>query len=373
MKRARFHVLGLAHQPVTRRVPSCAYTAKVFNMCRMLKRAGHEVLLYHAGSSVQRDLADEFIQVVSDETLASLYGDSYYETYNDTWKEDDAAWMEFRRNAGIRMSKRLSDQGDFVLASFGTSHEAACPPPATALTIEMGIGYEGVFAKCKVWESYAWRHYVYGKRPWVEKERDTVIPGYLEPNDFVYNGKKEGYLLCLGRVIHEKGVETAASAAHHLGVPLKVVGKGDPRYIQALTSTYPEVEYIEMVGIAQRAQLLAKASCLLAPTRFVEPFGNVAIEAMVSGTPVVASDWGAFTETVIPGETGFRCSDVPGMVSAIQRVLKGEISSEKCRAFALNFSLEETWKRYEAYFSYQHRVFSLEHGFKVDEDLPVQP
>src|SRR5690606_8993371 len=45
----------------------------------------------------------------------------------------------------------------------------------------------------------------------------------------------------------------------------------------------------------------------IAPTRYIEPFGTVHIEAMAAGCPVVSTDWGVFTETVEHGVNGFRC------------------------------------------------------------------
>jgi len=356
----RFHVLALAHQPVTKKVPSCAYTAKVLNMCVMIKKAGHEVFLYHPSSIVLSGIADKLIKVVDDETMISRYGDRFFETFNQDWSMDDVAWMEFRRNASLSLAKNLTDKGDFVLASFGLAHKPCCPSSSSAMTVEMGIGYEGVFADRKVWESYAWRHYVYGKYPDLERDRDVVIPGYLDMNDFTFSSQKEDYFICLGRAIASKGIVEAAAAAKLAGVKLKIIGSGDEKWVK---ENCPDAEYVGMVDAAQRRKLLSGAKGLIAFTRYVEPFGNVAIEAMASGTPVISSDFGAFTETVIPGRTGFRCADIPQMVQAIQRISSGASMAQECRAFAENFSIEKVWPRYDEYFKYQHNIFSIEHGY----------
>ncbi|MBF2066281.1 MAG: glycosyltransferase family 1 protein [Calothrix sp. C42_A2020_038] len=66
----------------------------------------------------------------------------------------------------------------------------------------------------------------------------------------------------------------------------------------------------------------AAADVCVVPSHY-EPFGLVAIEAMASGTPVVASDVGGLQFTVVPGETGLLAppQDVPAFTTAIDRIL----------------------------------------------------
>jgi glycosyltransferase involved in cell wall biosynthesis len=66
------------------------------------------------------------------------------------------------------------------------------------------------------------------------------------------------------------------------------------------------IEHIGSIGVEQRAELMSKAKAVFVPTTYLEPFGGVSIEAMMCGTPVIASDFGAFPENVIHGLSGFR-------------------------------------------------------------------
>jgi glycosyltransferase involved in cell wall biosynthesis len=94
---------------------------------------------------------------------------------------------------------------------------------------------------------------------------------------------------------------------------------------------------------------MANATAVFVPTIYVEPFGNVAVEAMACGTPVITSDWGAFTETVIQGKTGFRCRTFAQFLDAMEDVK--QLDPHVIRAHALsNYSLEAVALKYDEYF-----------------------
>lgn len=355
---ATFHVLGLAHQPVTTKVPHCAYTMKVLNMCKMLKAAGQRVVLYHAGSEAAPGIADHYEQCVPDSRMAEVYGQNFHQTFNQGWKEEDFAWAHFKRTSARRMSQNLGDTNHIVLASYGTLHRPSCPAHEAALTLEMGVGYEGVFARGKVFESYAWQHFLYGRQPWLveSKEYDTVIPNYIDPDMFQYGDRswKRDYALYLGRVVPEKGVKMAVDACKEAGIPLIVCGEGDRTFLGDLS----KIGTGHVATLNSRSKLLAEARVLLAPTQYIEPFGGVAVEAAYSGTPVIATDYGGFTETVINGRTGFRVRDLAQMTTALRKI--EEIDPEVCHQWGKNFTLDAIWPRYAAYFEHQLNRYNRE-------------
>jgi len=97
--------------------------------------------------------------------------------------------------------------------------------------VEFGIGYEGSFAKYRVFESYAWMHYTYGKIDRIDNGRffDTVIPNYWDLDDFVTparDEKPDPYLFFIGRMIERKGVGIAVEVAKRLGMKIKLAGQG---------------------------------------------------------------------------------------------------------------------------------------------------
>jgi glycosyltransferase involved in cell wall biosynthesis len=139
---------------------------------------------------------------------------------------------------------------------------------------------------------------------------DTVIPNYFDMDEFpIVNEGKGQYLAFLGRLIQRKGPHIASDIAKAAGLPLRVAGAGGKQVgkdIIANEVTIKDAEYIGPVNVKERAQFLAGARALIVPTTYMEPFGGVAVEAMLCGTPVIASDAGAFTEIVKNGVSGYR-------------------------------------------------------------------
>jgi glycosyltransferase involved in cell wall biosynthesis len=70
----------------------------------------------------------------------------------------------------------------------------------------------------------------------------------------------------------------------------------------------------------ERSELYRKAKATFVPTTYIEPFGGVAVESQLAGTPAITTDFGAFPETIEHGKTGFRCSTLNDFVQAARAV-----------------------------------------------------
>jgi len=228
------------------------------------------------------------------------------------------------------------------------------------LAVEMGIGYTGVFADFRVFESYAWMHYIYGlyyknMTACDGKFFDCVIPNFFDPEDFEFSDKKEDYLLYMGRITGRKGISIVVDIAHRTGMKVVLAGKDNPKE-PVLKANDPLVKYIGPVGPAERSALMSKARAILVPTIYLEPWGGVNTEAMFCGTPAITTDWGGFSESVDHGKTGFRCRTMEQFVWAVKYGVE-QLNPYHIRDYAVkNFSLERVGKMYHEYF---HQIHTL--------------
>ena len=325
MTKQTLHVVSLPHTQTTSEYVACAYTQKVVKFCTMMKSLGYRVILY-AGTENEAD-CDEFVTIVSDDQKRLWFGDYDFHRFffNITWDRNDDHWRQSNAKAAYEIRKR-SSRRDIICLIGGVCQQDIALALPELMCVEFGIGYSGVFAPFKVWESNAWMHHVYGMmgQDVNGKFFDMVIPNYFDPIDFEFNPNKEDYYLFIGRVIKRKGIEIAVKATKDIGV-LKVAGQGavfedDLLVADDITLSGDHIDFVGYANKRKRSDLLSKAKAVFVPTLYIEPFGGVNVEAQLCGTPVVTTDFGAFTETVEDGVTGFRCHTLGEFRKAAQDV-----------------------------------------------------
>jgi glycosyltransferase involved in cell wall biosynthesis len=149
------------------------------------------------------------------------------------------------------------------------------------------------------------------------------------------------YYFFIGRIIDRKGYRIAQEVCERLGKRLILAGPGEG-------AGYGE--FIGNVGPEERAKLMGGAIALFAPTLYIEPFGNIVVEAQTCGTPTITTDWGAFTETNINGLTGYRCRTLADFVRAADDVKSLDRAAIRQHAIE-NYSLDAVGKQYDDYFT----------------------
>ena len=147
----------------------------------------------------------------------------------------------------------------------------------------------------------------------------------------------DGPLGWAGRIAPEKGLEDAARAAAALGESLLVWGlREDPAYAAAVEAMVPPgtIQWRGFLPTHTLQQQLGSCRALINTPKWNEAYGNVVVEALACGVPVVAYDRGGPGELVISGETGWLVppDDVQSLVTALRHV--NQIDRLKCRDWA---------------------------------------
>jgi glycosyltransferase involved in cell wall biosynthesis len=306
--------------------------------------AGHTV--YHYGHERSKVACTEHISVTDDAAMAA-YSDWRNKSYNGNI--NDECNKRFTARAISEITKRFRRR-DFILCWYGTGHQKVAKAFPESIVVEPSIGTFRSFSDFRIFESYALMHHTYGKENVKPRWYDAVIPGFLDPEEYIYSADKEDWFLYLGRIEPLKGIQLALDLVRRTGRHLKVAGQG------SLKTVPPNVEMVGYADFAMKTDLFARARALIVPSRYCEPFGYTAIEAAMSGTPVICPDWGGFTETVVHGVTGYRCRNMDQFDWAVQNIDK--IRPETCRDWAMsNYTTERARVRYEEYFRQLRGVF----------------
>ena len=259
--------------------------------------------------------------------------------------------VNYNQNASEEIGKRKTP-GDMIMCFHGWENQQAALAHPDCRVVEPSIGYDvkAIFAPYRVFTSYAQMHMYYGYKDKLMSPGwfDTVIPNAFSPYEFNYNEDKEDYILFFGRVIENKGIHIAIQATKEAGKKLVVAGPGDLKSL-GYSVVPSHVECVGLCDVEQRKTLMSKASAIIGPTYYVEPFGNMIVEGYLSGTPAITTDWGGFTETVIQNYTGYRCREFKEFVGAIDNIKN--IHPINCYNFAIeNYSVKVVHQKFHNYF-----------------------
>lgn len=182
----------------------------------------------------------------------------------------------------------------------------------------------------------------------------TIYHG-IPVQEFPFEEKRGEYLVFLGRITPEKGVEIAVEVAQKTGRKLIIAAKVDEplsEYAKKMLKLFKDSSNVEFIGQVgeEKKQLLANAYAFLMPIQWEEPFGLVVIEALATGTPVIAFRRGAMPEIIQNGKTGFLVETSQEMADAVSKIKN--IDRRECRKVVeQRFTIDRMVSEYEQVFT----------------------
>jgi len=350
----RFHLLACPNAQTTKEYSLCGFAALTIRFANMMHDRGHTVFLYASEENEAR--CTELIPIIGKHEMQVILKDIPYQS---VWFEQrlSCLWScsNGRAIAGIEKRKQ---PGDFVLTISGQAHSPVFEWHNDLHGVEYSIGYEGTFARNRVFETHMHRQYIHGLFKTNEGHFfDEVIPAVFEPKEFSFQQDPEDYFLYVGRLTYKKGITLACEVAKKAGVKLKVVGHGDVGLVKH------GAEYLGALKQDERNEVISKARAVICPTLYIEPFNCVAVEAQLCGVPVISTPWGGFVETIEQGVTGYRCTMFREFVQAIKDVEQLDRPAIRGRALCL-YTPEVIGPQYERYFQRVAQMHGL--GFYAE-------
>jgi glycosyltransferase involved in cell wall biosynthesis len=203
--------------------------------------------------------------------------------------------------------------------------------------------------------------------------RDVFVQAGFRPDRIVVKGNmaedraaprsdEPRAITFLGRLVDEKGVpflrqawDLVAPRARAAGVELVLAGAGPLEdMVTDWAASEPSVRYVGPQSAQACRDLVGASLAVVVPSRWQEPFGLVAIEAMCGGVPPITPDDGSFPDLIRQGVDGlrYRQGDPASLAAALLTVIDDRESARRMGDAAR--------RTYEARFTPESNVRALE-------------
>ena len=386
----RIHLLACFHTIPSLDFSHCAFSMKVMRWAKMMHtvrdKAGNSAyyVIEYANEGSESD-ADEKVVILRADEFARIYPTIQANEFHgkDAWIGSEG-WSLFHSRVIEKLRARIQP-GDIVAHPFGRSHEEVVRLFPEAIHVETGIGYpDAPFNAFRIFESETWRHYHWGRddgkypnNHGLNRSYSWVVPNYYDLDDWPVVEKPEGnYVLYMGRIDACKGVflyvdiMKAWTRLHpESDLTFMIAGQGHWKDVEAAipVNLKSRVTYVGPLKGRARAPVIGNAIASLMPTQFVEPFGGSGIEGMLTGSPLIASDWGAFVHTIEPGMNGFRAKVMADWIVALEHVQLLDRRAIARRARGM-YSLEACARKYHQAFESLRDLHRGGGGFYSDPE-----
>lgn len=181
----------------------------------------------------------------------------------------------------------------------------------------------------------------------------TVRHG-IDLAELPFSAAAGGDLVAFGRIHPDKGTADAIEIARRSGRRLVICGiVQDEAYFADHVAPHIDGDaavFLGSVGSGERSRILGSAAVLLHPIHFDEPFGLSVVEAMATGTPVVAYRRGSMSDVIDEGVTGFAVDGIDAAVEAVARAAqldRATVRERAARRFGVDRMVDEYVAVYE--------------------------
>ncbi|MFH1642895.1 MAG: glycosyltransferase family 4 protein [Nanoarchaeota archaeon] len=156
----------------------------------------------------------------------------------------------------------------------------------------------------------------------------NVIPNIIEVDKFYYKKPKNKKIniLYLGSLTRYKGPQILLKAAKGLDCKIKLYGDGIlKKHLVDIIKKYDmDAKIYSQVDYKKVPKIFAESDIVVFPSIWPEPFGRIAVEAMASGKPIIASDAGAIKDIIKDSGIVVKAGDVNDLRKAINRLMKNK-------------------------------------------------
>ena len=365
--------------PLYTAVPPVGYGGTelaVSEITEELVRRGHDVTLFASGDS---------------ETTARLEASVPFALWSDEGRQTWPTPQATSAQAVLHIEAMFARASEFDVVHNHAGYEGMSAASRSRTPVLTTHHHAFEPSAASVFAAYPWYHHALSHASSLTFPRRGQLPPIhhgLDVESYPFRERSEGYLLFVGRIVPEKGVEYAVEIARRAGRDLVIAG-----VVQEKAADYGErivgmadgkrIRYVGEAGPEEKRRLMGGADALLFPIVWDEPFGLVVIEAFACGTPVLAFANASAPELIQPGETGYLAeagedpmvtgAGVDRLAAATQLI--DTISRRRCRQEAEErFTVERMVDHYEeAYERVRSGGSSSSADAVVDDDLPRQP
>jgi len=352
----------------------------VYFLAKGLADRGHQVTVM-AGQDAKLPNNVKLIKAKYDKDKMDVYH-AHDEFYEDIFKNCKSPREIINRSFGElagRFDKKieiylqyltLAHNGKFDVIHVVT-HDILALYPALFLSVPTVVSFHGHY-KILGDDFLAWLKFIKKNKlrhncnfvsvsKYIQKEYGCFVKSKLIYNSIdiapykLNTGQRDDYLIWIGRIDYNKGLDRAVQIALKLKQKLYFAGPIENQYLfDTKIKPYIDNKNIKYLGILneqQKNKYISRAKAMFFPTRGEEAFGRVAVESLACGTPVITYDKGGLSEIVVNKKTGFiiRENNLADVKRALANLNK--IKPEVCRKFVeKNFILGKMIGEYEKFY-----------------------